>query len=109
MRDETADLTRSVTAVPNWQLVRLCVSLAFSRAIICKETVPDDAHKGARSLPTNRMDKTNYMNAEAFAELKKALEDALAFERGERRDLHVDRIRVPRAPRAVLPKDRQNI
>jgi hypothetical protein len=31
--------------------------------------------------------KTNYMSDEAFADLKKAMEDAVAFERGKRRDL----------------------
>ena len=43
--------------------------------------------------------KPNYMNDEALADLKQALEDALAFERGEIRDLHVTRIRVPRSPK----------
>jgi hypothetical protein len=44
--------------------------------------------------------KPNYMSAEAFADLKKALEGAQAYERGERRDLHVGRIRAPRPPKA---------
>jgi len=35
------------------------------------------------------------MSDEAFAALRKALEAALAFERGKRR-MHVTRIRVPR-------------
>ena len=43
--------------------------------------------------------KTNQMSAEAFADLKKALEGAQAYERGERRDLHVSRIRVFRSPK----------
>ena len=36
------------------------------------------------------------MSDEAFADLKGAMEDALAFERGERRDLKVTRIQAPR-------------
>ena len=39
--------------------------------------------------------KTNYMSDEAFATLRKALEEALAFERGKRR-MHVTRIRASR-------------
>ena len=39
---------------------------------------------------------TNYMSDKAFANLKEAMEDALAFERGKRRDLKVTRINVPR-------------
>lgn len=38
------------------------------------------------------MEKSNYMSDEAFADLKEAFEDALAYERGERRDLIVTRI-----------------
>ena len=49
-----------------------------------------------RKAQTN---KTNYMSDEAFAELKQAMEDALAFERGERRDLKVTQIQVPRRQR----------
>jgi hypothetical protein len=41
----------------------------------------------SRKAQTN---KTNYMSDEAFAELKEAMEDALAFERG--RDLKVSRL-----------------
>lgn len=55
-----------------------------------------------RKAQTN---KTNYMSDEAFADLKKAMEDALAFERGGRRDLKVTRIQVPRPPKAMTPKD----
>ena len=39
------------------------------------------------------------MSDEAFADLKEAMEDALAFERGKRRDLKVTRIQSPRSPR----------
>jgi hypothetical protein len=49
----------------------------------------------------NRTDKTNYMSDETFADLKKAIKDALAFERGERRDLHVTRIQAPASPKAL--------
>jgi putative transcriptional regulator len=55
-----------------------------------------------RKLQTN---KTNYMSDEAFADLKEAMEDAVAFERGKRRDLRVTRIQAPRPPKAMSPKD----
>jgi len=56
----------------------------------------------SRKAQTN---KTNYMSDEAFADLKQAMEDVLAFERGERRNLKVTRIRAPRPPKAMSPKD----
>lgn len=46
-------------------------------------------------------DKGTYMSDEAFADLKEALESALAFERGDRRDLNVTRIQAPRPPKAM--------
>ncbi|MCA1578622.1 MAG: helix-turn-helix domain-containing protein [Acidobacteria bacterium] len=55
-----------------------------------------------RKMQTN---KTNYMSDEAFADLKAAMEDALAFERAERRNLKVTRIQAPRRPKALSPKD----
>ena len=55
-----------------------------------------------RKVQTN---KTNYMSDEAFADLKEALEDALAFERSKRRDLKVTRIQAPRPPNAMSPRD----
>lgn len=55
-----------------------------------------------RKVQTN---KTNYMSDEAFADLKNALEDALAFERGKGRDLKVTRIQASRPPQAMSPKD----
>ena len=55
-----------------------------------------------RKAQTN---KSNYMSDEAFSDLKEALEGALAFERGERRDLNVKRIQAPRRPKAMSPKD----
>jgi putative transcriptional regulator len=55
-----------------------------------------------RKAQTN---KTNYMSEEAFAGLKQAMEDALAFERGQRRDLKVSRLQVPRPPKAMSPRD----
>jgi putative transcriptional regulator len=58
--------------------------------------------KGSPKVQTN---KTNYMSDEAFADLKEALEGALAFERGDRRDLNVTRIQAPRPPKAMSPKD----
>ena len=45
------------------------------------------------------------MSDEALADLKAAMEDALAFERGERRNLKVTRIQAPRRPKAMSPKD----
>lgn len=55
-----------------------------------------------RKMQTN---KANYMSDEAFADLKAAMGDALAFERGERRKLKVTRIKAPRRPRAMSPRD----
>jgi len=49
--------------------------------------------------------KTNYMSDEAFADLKAAMEDALAFERGERRTLKITRIQAPRPPKAMSAQD----
>jgi|SRR5713226_9657716 len=54
---------------------------------------------GARKVQTK---KTNYMSDEAFADLKQALEDALAFERGERRDIHVARIQASRPSKDIM-------
>jgi hypothetical protein len=48
-----------------------------------------------RKVQTN---KANYMSDEAFGDLKEALEGALDFERGERRDLKVTRLQAPRPP-----------
>ena len=55
-----------------------------------------------RKVQTN---KANYMSDDAFADLKDAMKDALAFERGKRRDLKVTRIQAPRPPKAMSPKD----
>ncbi len=49
----------------------------------------------------------NYMSDEAFADLKEAMEDALAFERGERRNLKLTRIQAQRSPK-LSSKDRAN-
>jgi hypothetical protein len=51
--------------------------------------------------------KTNYLSDEAFADLKQALEDALTFERGERRGLNITRIKGSRPPkgRIIIWKD----
>lgn len=53
-----------------------------------------------RKIQTN---KANHMSDEAFGDLKEALEGALAFERGERRDLKVTRLQAPRQPKAMSP------
>jgi DNA-binding transcriptional regulator YiaG len=55
-----------------------------------------------RKAQTN---KTNYMSDDAFGDLKEAMEGALAFERGERRDFKSNRIQAPRAPKAMSPKE----
>ncbi len=43
-----------------------------------------------------KVNKSNYMSDEAFADLKGAFEDALAYERSESKDLRVTRVAVPR-------------
>ena len=60
--------------------------------------------KRTRKVQTN---KTNYMSDEAFANLKEAMEDALAFECGQRHDLKVTRIQDPRPPEAMSSQDTQ--
>lgn len=49
--------------------------------------------------------KARHMSNEAFADLKEALEDAIVFERGERRALPVTRIQAPPPLKAMSPKD----
>jgi hypothetical protein len=44
--------------------------------------------------------KAKHMSDETFANLKESLEEALAFERGEERKLHVTRIRSPHPPKS---------
>ena len=51
-----------------------------------------------RKVQTN---KTNDMSDGAFADLKEAMEDAVAFERGRRRDLKVTRIQARRPSKAL--------
>lgn len=53
-------------------------------------------------LQTN---KTNYMSDEAFAELKEAMADALAFEHSKRRDLKITRIKAPPTQDNVIQGD----
>lgn len=48
-----------------------------------------------------KISKSNYMSDEAFADLKGAVEDALAYERGGRKDLRVTRVAVPRPPKPI--------
>jgi putative transcriptional regulator len=55
-----------------------------------------------RKMQTN---KTNYMSHDAFADLKAAMEGAVAFERGEHRNLKVTRIKGPRRPESMSPTD----
>lgn len=61
--------------------------------------------KAAKRTQNVQRDKTNYVSDEAFADLKRAFEDALAYERGNRRDLNVTRIQAPRPPNTRSPKD----
>jgi len=63
----------------------------------------------AKSSAKVRTNKTNCMSDEAFADLKRALEDALAFERGERESLRVTRIegfRPPKTPVRIQRSDK---
>ena len=55
--------------------------------------------KAATRSNKTRTNKTNCMSDDAFADIKEAVEDALAFERGERRNLHVTRIQAPGPPK----------
>ena len=48
--------------------------------------------------------KADQMSDEAFAELKGAMEDALAFERGKRHDLNTTRIQGLRPPKSLSPQ-----
>ena len=57
--------------------------------------------RGARKVKTK---KTNYMSDEAFADLKEALEGALAYERGGRHELVVTRIEKPVPPKGGWAK-----
>jgi hypothetical protein len=46
----------------------------------------------------------DHMSADTFADLKIALEDALAYERGERKDLKITRIQVSKPVRTSVRK-----
>ena len=48
------------------------------------------------------------MSNEALADLKQALEDAFAFERGERRELRVTRIEGSRPPKVSVKTNRSD-
>ncbi len=61
--------------------------------------------KASKKTRRVKTDKKNYMSDEAFADLKEAMESALAFERGDRRDLKITRIRAPRPPKAMSAQD----
>ena len=56
----------------------------------------------AKDSPKTQMKKASHMSGEAFADLKQALEGALVFERGERRELRVTRIEGSRPPTASV-------
>lgn len=56
----------------------------------------------AKHLPNDQATKATCITPEAFANLKEALEDALAFERDERRDLNLTRIQIPCPPKPAI-------
>ena len=64
-----------------------------------------DMKKAAKTkpFPKRRNLPACYLAPEAFADLKHALSDALAFERGKRRGLAVTRIHVPAPTKASHP------
>jgi hypothetical protein len=58
----------------------------------------------AQGSPKAEMNRATYMSDKAFAALRKALEEALAFECGQRRDLQVTRIQATRSPKSNVTK-----
>jgi hypothetical protein len=56
----------------------------------------------AKDSPKATRNKATYMSDQAFADLKQALEDALTFERGKRRDLNVARLQAPQPLNAQI-------
>ena len=50
-----------------------------------------------------KTEQPNYMSDEAFAELKEAMEDVLAFKGGERRELEVTRFKLVARRRQIPP------
>lgn len=52
-----------------------------------------------KDSPKAQTNNTTCMSDKAFAALRKALEEALAFECGQRRDLQVTRIQATRSPK----------
>ena len=56
----------------------------------------------AKDSPKAQRNKATHMSDEAFADIKQALEDALAFERGEHRELIVMRIEASSPPTASV-------
>jgi hypothetical protein len=62
--------------------------------------------KSAKPTSNFNADRPTHMSDGAFADLKKALEDALAFERGERRELRITRIEGCYTPKVSVKKQR---
>lgn len=56
-----------------------------------------------------KISKSDYMSDEAFADLKGAFEDALAFERRESKSLRVTRVAIPRSPKPIRNKETAGI
>ncbi len=61
--------------------------------------------KRTRKVQAN---KVTFMSDEAFADLKQALQDALAFGRGERRELRVTRTEGSRPPKTSVKIQRSD-
>ena len=66
---------------------------------IGKEMLSRETASKNREVQEN---KANYMTDEAFADLKAAMEDAVAFEGDERRNLKITRLRAPQ-PTDAMP------
>jgi hypothetical protein len=65
----------------------------------------------AKSSANVQTKGTDYMSDEAFADLKQALEDALAFELGKGQSLRVTRIEsssLPKAP-VKIPRSKKTV
>jgi hypothetical protein len=58
----------------------------------------------AKHSPNDQTTKATCITPEAFADLKKAFEDALAFERDERRNLNLTRIQIPCPAKPAIDK-----
>jgi len=72
-------------------------------------TVMNRPRDNSKTLVQRPDQQSNGITHEAFVNLTQALEDALAFERGERQELRVTRIegfRPPKAPVRIQRSDK---